>query len=44
VLSDLMTFVVALLAGTGGGLLGARGADALNRVLGRPAPPADEHA
>jgi hypothetical protein len=44
VLNDMMMFVAALLAGTGGALLGARGADALNRLLGRAAPPVDERA
>lgn len=40
VLNDLMVLVAAVLAGTGGSLLGIRGADALNRLLGRAAPPA----
>jgi hypothetical protein len=40
----MILFVAALLAGTGGALLGARGADALNRMLGRAAPPVEEKA
>lgn len=39
-----MVLVAAVLAGTGGSLLGIRGADALNRLLGRAAPPADDRA
>jgi hypothetical protein len=44
VLLDMMMFAAAALAGTGGALLGVRGADAINRVLGRAAPPADDRA
>jgi hypothetical protein len=43
VLNEMMIFAAALLAGTGGALLGARGADTLNRLLGRAAP-SDEQA
>ena len=43
-LNDIMMLVAAAFAGTGGALLGARGADALNRLLGRAAPPVDERA
>lgn len=41
-LLEIAGFVAAALAGTGGCLLGARAADALNRKLGRAAPPGDE--
>jgi hypothetical protein len=44
VLADLMMLTAAVLAGTGGALLGVRGADALNRLLGRDSPPADDGA
>jgi hypothetical protein len=40
----MMMLVAAALAGTGGTLLGVRGADAVNRVLGRAAPPLDDKA
>ena len=36
---EVAGFVAAALAGVGGCLLGVRGADALNRKLGRAAPP-----
>lgn len=39
-----MMLTAAVLAGTGGALLGVRGADALNRLLGRDSPPADDGA
>jgi hypothetical protein len=39
-----MSLIVAGLAGTGGALLGVRGADAINRMLGRAAPPVDDKA
>jgi hypothetical protein len=44
VLADMMMLLAAVLAGTGGALLGVRGADAVNRMLGRAAPPADDRA
>jgi hypothetical protein len=37
-LLEIAGFVAAVLAGTGGCLLGVRAADALNRKLGRDAP------
>jgi hypothetical protein len=40
-LLEIAGFVAAVLAGTGGCLLGVRAADALNRKLGRDAPPED---
>ena len=40
-LLEIAGFVAAVLAGTGGCLLGVRAADALNRKLGRDAPPKD---
>ena len=39
VLADLMMLIAAALAGTGGALGGVRFADAINRRLGRDAPP-----
>jgi hypothetical protein len=38
---ELAGFIAAVLAGTGGCLLGVRAADAINRKLGRDAPPKD---
>jgi hypothetical protein len=38
---EIAGFVAAVLAGTGGCLLGVRAADAINRKLGRDAPPKD---
>jgi hypothetical protein len=38
-LLEIAGFVAAVLAGTGGCLFGVRAADALNRKLGRAAPP-----
>lgn len=38
---EIAGLVAAVLAGTGGCLLGVRAADALNRKLGRDAPPKD---
>jgi hypothetical protein len=35
---EIAGFVAAVLAGTGGCLLGVRAADAINRKLGRDAP------
>lgn len=40
-LLEIAGLVAAALAGTGGCLLGVRAADALNRKLGRDAPPED---
>ncbi len=40
-LLEIAGFVAAVLAGTGGCLLGVRVADALNRMLGRDVPPTD---
>jgi hypothetical protein len=40
-LLEIAGLVAAILAGTGGCLLGVRAADALNRKLGRDAPPKD---
>jgi hypothetical protein len=36
---DLLMFLAAIPAGIGGCLLGVKGADAINRRLGRDAPP-----
>ena len=44
VIADMMMVVAAALAGTGGALLGVRGADAINRMLGRDAPPVNDEA
>jgi hypothetical protein len=38
-LPEIAGLVAAVLAGTGGCLFGVRAADALNRKLGRAAPP-----
>lgn len=38
-LADIMMLIAAALAGTGGALGGVRVADAINRRLGRDAPP-----
>jgi hypothetical protein len=40
-LLEIAGLVAAVLAGTGGCLLGVRAADAVNRKLGRDAPPAE---
>lgn len=41
-LIDWMLFLAAIPAGVGGCLLGVRGADAINRRLGRDAPSQDD--
>lgn len=41
---DIMGFVAAALAGTGGALFGVRAADAVHRWRGRDAPSAEEPA
>lgn len=41
-MTDLWTFLAAIAAGVGGCLLGVRGADLINRWLGRDTPGTDE--
>jgi len=40
-LIDVLMFLAAIPAGVGGCMLGVRGADAINRKLGRDAPSKD---